>query len=44
MPPEIREGVLAVGATKMQDVMHHVVPVAMPGALTGTMIGLAQAR
>ena len=43
VPPSIREGALAVGATKMQAVMHHVVPVAMPGALTGTIIGLAQA-
>ena len=43
VPPSIREGALAVGATKMQAVMHHVVPVAMPGALTGRIIGLAQA-
>ena len=43
VPPSIREGALAVGATKMQTVMHHVVPLAMPGALTGTIIGLAQA-
>ena len=43
VPPSIREGALAVGATKMQAVMHHVVPLAMPGALTGTIIGLAQA-
>ena len=43
VPPSIREAALAVGATRMQTVMHHVVPVAMPGSLTGAIIGLAQA-
>ena len=43
VPPSIREAVLAVGASKVQSVMHHVVPLAMPGTLSGTIIGLAQA-
>tara|TARA_B110000037_G_C17125652_1_gene507925 strand:- start:2402 stop:3682 length:1281 start_codon:yes stop_codon:yes gene_type:complete len=43
VPPSIREAALAVGATRMQAVMHHVVPVAMPGSLTGAIIGIAQA-
>ena len=43
VPPSIREGALAVGASKVQSVMHHVVPLAMPGTLSGTIIGLAQA-
>ncbi len=43
VPPSIREGALAVGASKVQTVMHHVVPLAMPGTLSGTIIGLAQA-
>ena len=42
-PPSIKEGALAVGATKTQAVFHHVVPLALPGTLTGTIIGLAQA-
>lgn len=43
VPPSIREAALGVGASKMQTVMHHVLPLAMPGILTGTIIGLAQA-
>ena len=43
VPPSIREGALAIGASKVQTVMHHVVPLAMPGTLSGTIIGLSQA-
>ena len=43
VPPSIREGALAVGASKVQSVMHHVVPLAIPGTLSGTIIGLAHA-
>ena len=43
VPPSIRDGALAIGASKMQATMHHVVPLAIPGMLTGTIIGMAQA-
>jgi ABC-type phosphate transport system permease subunit len=43
VPPSIREAALGVGASKHQVVFHHVLPLAMPGILTGTIIGLAQA-
>ena len=43
VPPSIREAALGVGASKMQMVTHHVLPLAMPGMLTGTIIGMAQA-
>ncbi len=43
IPPSIRDAALGVGASKMQAVFHHVLPLAMPGILTGTIIGLAQA-
>lgn len=43
VPPSIREAALGIGASKMQTVTHHVLPLAMPGILTGTIIGLAQA-
>lgn len=43
VPPSIREAAIGVGASKMQTVGHHVLPLAMPGILTGTIIGLAQA-
>ena len=43
VPPSIREAALGVGASKHQVVLHHVLPLAMPGILTGTIIGLAQA-
>ena len=43
VPPSIREAALGVGASKVQMVFHHVVPQALPGMLTGTIIGMAQA-
>ena len=43
VPPSIREGALGIGASKMQMVMHHVLPLALPGMLTGTIIGMARA-
>ncbi|MEP0520114.1 MAG: phosphate ABC transporter permease PstA [Hyphomicrobiales bacterium] len=43
VPPSIREAALGVGASKNQAVFHHVLPLAAPGVMTGTIIGLAQA-
>ncbi len=43
VPPSIKEAALGVGASKMQAIFHHVLPLAAPGILTGTIIGLAQA-
>jgi phosphate transport system permease protein len=43
VPPSIRAAALGLGASKMQMVFHHVLPLAMPGILTGTIIGLAHA-
>ena len=43
VPPSIRDAALGVGASRMQSVFHHVLPLATPGILTGTIIGLAQA-
>ena len=43
VPPSIREAALGVGASKLQVMIHHVLPLAMPGILTGTIIGMAQA-
>ena len=43
VPPSIRDGALAIGASPVQVVFHHVLPLALPGILTGTIIGLAQA-
>ena len=43
VPPSIRSAALGLGASKMQTVTHHVLPLAMPGILTGTIIGLANA-
>ena len=43
VPPSIREGALGVGASAHQVVTHHVLPLALPGIMTGTIIGLAQA-
>jgi phosphate transport system permease protein len=43
VPPSIREAALGVGASKVQTVTHHVLPLAMPGMLTGTIIGMAHA-
>jgi phosphate transport system permease protein len=43
VPPSIREAAMGMGASKVQTVIHHVLPLAMPGMLTGTIIGMAQA-
>ena len=43
VPPSIREAALGVGASQLQAVFHHVLPLAMPGILTGTIIGMARA-
>lgn len=43
VPPSIRDAALGVGASQMQTVFHHVLPLAMPGILTGTILGLASA-
>ena len=43
VPPSIKEGALGLGASHTQAVFHHVLPVALPGMLTGTIIGMAQA-
>ncbi|MFH1982390.1 MAG: phosphate ABC transporter permease PstA [Pseudomonadota bacterium] len=43
VPPSIREAALGIGASKMQTVIHHVLPLALPGMLTGTIIGMARA-
>ena len=43
VPPSIRDAALGVGASKMQVVFHHVLPLALPGILTGTIIGVARA-
>jgi phosphate transport system permease protein len=43
VPPSIREAALGMGASKIQMVAHHVLPLAMPGMLTGTIIGMARA-
>lgn len=43
VPPSIREAALGVGASNMQAMTHHVLPLALPGILTGTIIGMAQA-
>ena len=43
VPPSVRQAALAMGASPMQTVLHHVLPLAMPGTLTGSIIGLAQA-
>ena len=43
VPPSIRSAALALGASKMQTTFHHVLPLAAPGILTGTILGLAQA-
>ena len=43
VPPSIREAAYGVGASRHQVMLHHVLPLAMPGILTGTIIGLAQA-
>ncbi|SIT00128.1 phosphate ABC transporter permease PstA [Insolitispirillum peregrinum] len=43
VPPSIREAALGLGASKLQTILHHVLPLAMPGMLTGTIIGMAHA-
>lgn len=43
VPPSIREAALAMGASKTQTVFHHVLPLAMPGVMTGTIISMAHA-
>jgi phosphate transport system permease protein len=43
VPPSIREAALGMGASQIQMVAHHVLPLAMPGMLTGTIIGMARA-
>ncbi|KGO34323.1 phosphate ABC transporter permease [Desulfobulbus sp. Tol-SR] len=43
VPPSIREAALGIGSSKMQTVIHHVLPLALPGMLTGTIIGMARA-
>jgi phosphate transport system permease protein len=43
VPPSVREAALAIGASKLQVTLHHVLPLAMPGIMTGTIIGMARA-
>jgi len=43
VPPSIKEAALGLGASKMQVIFHHVLPLALPGMLTGAIIGMAQA-
>jgi len=43
VPPSIREAAMGMGASRMQVVFHHVLPLALPGMLTGAIIGMAQA-
>jgi len=43
VPPSIREAALGIGASKVQAVFHHVLPLAMPGIMTGTILGMAHA-
>ncbi|WP_086929466.1 phosphate ABC transporter permease PstA [Agarilytica rhodophyticola] len=43
VPPSIRQAALGMGASKMQTIWHHVLPLALPGMMTGTIIGMAQA-
>ena len=43
VPPSIKDAALAMGATRMQVTFHHTLPLALPGMLTGTIIGMAQA-
>lgn len=43
VPPSIREAALALGASRMQMVFHHILPQALPGVLTGTIIGMSRA-
>ena len=43
VPPSIKDAAYGIGASKLQTIFHHVLPLAMPGMLTGTIIGMAQA-
>ncbi|ADE39447.1 phosphate ABC transporter permease PstA [Candidatus Puniceispirillum marinum] len=43
VPPSVRDAAYGVGASRMQTIFHHVIPLALPGMLTGTIIGMAQA-
>lgn len=43
VPPSIREAALGIGASKVQTTFHHVTPLAMPGMLTGAIVGMARA-
>lgn len=43
VPPSIREAALAMGASPLQTIFHHVLPLAMPGMLTGAIIGMSRA-
>jgi len=43
VPPSIREAALGIGASRQQAIFHHVLPLAMPGIMTGTIIGMAHA-
>ena len=43
VPPSIREAAIGLGATKFQAVNHHVLPLAIPGIMTGTIIGMSRA-
>ena len=43
VPPSVRDAAFGIGASKLQVIFHHVIPLAMPGMLTGTIIGMAQA-
>ena len=43
VPPSIRDAALGVGASRVQVVLYHVIPLALPGILTGTIIGMARA-
>ena len=43
VPPSVRDAAYGIGSSKLQVIFHHVIPLAMPGMLTGTIIGMAQA-
>jgi phosphate transport system permease protein len=43
VPPSIREAALGIGASRVQTVFHHILPLAMPGIMTGTILGMAHA-
>jgi phosphate transport system permease protein len=43
VPPSIRQAALGIGASKLQTIVHHVLPLALPGIMTGAIIGMAHA-